>query len=92
MTMMRLKVEKVGEGLHPSELVVSIQTRNGPVSMVVDPEVIYSDDTVSVGWPVGREDNFYLVDLPRETIQGAARVWVGRGELKQVNGKKRARA
>jgi hypothetical protein len=90
--MMRLKVERVGEGLHPSELVVSIQTKQGPVSMVVDPEVIFPDSTVSVGWPVGRDQDFYLVDLPRETVQGAARVWVGSKELKEVNGKKRARA
>ena len=90
--MMRLKVERIGEGLHPSELVVSIKTRHGLVSMVVDPEVIFPDDTVSVGWPVGRESGFYLVDLPRETVQGAARVWVGSTELKQVNGKKRVRA
>jgi len=90
--MMRLKVEKVGEGLHPSELVVSVQTRHGPVSMIIDPGVIYPDDTVSVGWPVGRENDFYLIELPRETVQGAARVWVGSAELKHVNGKKRARA
>lgn len=90
--MMRLKVEKIGEGLHPSELVVSVQTRTGPVSMVVDPQIIFEDGTVAVGWPVGKEKDFYLVDLPRETVQGAARVWVGPGELIEVNGKKRARA
>jgi hypothetical protein len=79
--MMRLKVEKVGEGLHPSELVLSIHTRAGPVSMVVDPTVILPDNTVSIGWPVGRDGGFYLVELPRETMHGSWRVWVAANEL-----------
>jgi hypothetical protein len=65
--MMRLKVEKIEEGLHPSELVISIQTRDGPVSLVIDPSAIFPDDTVTIGWPVGRDEDFYLVEIaPRD--------------------------
>jgi hypothetical protein len=78
---MRLRVERIGEGLHPSETVVSVQTRNGPVSMVVDLDVILPDNTVRIGWPVGLEDDYYLVELPRETVLGAWRVWVAKNEL-----------
>jgi hypothetical protein len=79
--MMRLKIARIGEGLHPREAVVSVQTRTGPISMVVDPTVILPDDTVSIGWPVGREDDFFLVELPRETMHGSWRVWVAANEL-----------
>jgi hypothetical protein len=88
--MMRLKVEKIGEGLHPSETVVAIQTKDGPVSLIVDAQVILSDSTVNIGWPVGRENDFYLVELPRETVQGSWRVWVDENELKQTEDRKRA--
>jgi hypothetical protein len=90
--MMRLKVEKVGEGLHPSELVVSVQTKDGPVLMIVDPGLISPDGTVNIGWPVGKKNDYFLVELPRETVQGAGRVWVAANELTQAQEKKRARA
>lgn len=88
--MMRLKVEKVGEGLHPSETVVSVQTKDGPVSMVIDPHAISADGTVSIGWPVGKHEDFFLVELPRETVQGAWRVWVASQQLEQSDERKRA--
>src|SRR5216683_2802351 len=34
--MMRLKVEKISEGLHPSEIVVSVNGKDGPVSLVLE--------------------------------------------------------
>ena len=88
--MMRLKVARIEEGLHPSELVVSVQTKEGPVSLVLDPATVSSDGTVNIGWPVGKEDEFYLVELPRETFQGSARVWVAEKELRRSEEKKRA--
>jgi hypothetical protein len=83
---MRLKVARMGEGLHPCETVVSVQTKSGPVSMVVDPTVIFPDQTVSIGWPVGREDDYFLVELPRETMHGSWRVWVAGQELENAEG------
>lgn len=87
---MHLRVEKIGEGLHPSELVVSVQTKDGPVSMVIDTNIILSDSTVNIGWPVGKHDDFFLVELPRETVQGSWRVWVAANELKQSDEHRRA--
>ena len=88
--MMRLKVEKVREGLHPNELVVAVKTKDGPVPMVVDSNVILPDGTVSIGWPVSRDADFFLVELPRETAQGSWRVWVAEQKLRRAEDRKRA--
>jgi hypothetical protein len=92
MTMMRLKVERQGEGLHPNEAVVAVNTKDGPVMMVVDATIIFPDDTVVIGWPVARDQNAaqYLVELPRETENGAWRVWVPEKELRDDDERKRA--
>jgi hypothetical protein len=34
-----------------------------------------------VGWPVSKQGDLALVELPRETHTGAWRVWVRRDEL-----------
>ena len=78
--MMRLKVKQLGEGLHPSEMFVSVETRDGPQDLAVDPSSIQGS-TVSVGWPVGRQGGYLLVELPRPTSDGARRVWVSNEEL-----------
>lgn len=78
--MMRLKVERVGDGLHPSEIVVSVRTKTGPEEVVVDPRSI-RDSSLSVGWPVGREGTFLLVELPRPTARGTKRIWVSKDDL-----------
>ncbi len=78
--MMRLKVTPLGEGLHPSETFVSVQTRDGTQDLVVNPSSIHSS-TVAVGWPVGREGTYLLVELPVPTSLGSQRVWVSKDEL-----------
>jgi hypothetical protein len=78
--MMRLKVKHLGKGLHPSEVFVSVETRDGPQDLVVDPRSIHGS-SLPVGWPVAREGAFWLVELPRPTSLGSRRVWVGKGEL-----------
>jgi hypothetical protein len=92
MTMMRLKVEKQGEGLHPNEAVVAVNSIDGPVIMVVDPTIIFPDDSVTIGWPVARNSELsqFLVELPRETENGSWRVWVPEKELVQDDERKRA--
>jgi hypothetical protein len=80
MSMMRLRVEKIGEGLHPSELVISVETRSGPEEAIIHPTSL-QDDSVNIGWPVGREGNYFLVELPRPTISGTSRVWVSKDAL-----------
>ena len=78
--MMRLKVKRLGEGLHPSELFVSVETRDGPQDLIVDPSSI-SKNSLTVGWPVAKEDGYLLVELPTPTSLGAQRVWVSKDEL-----------
>lgn len=81
--MMRLKVETLGEGLHPSEVVVGIHTRSGQEEMVVNPTSV-KDDKVKIGWPVGKDGEFLLVELPRTTARGASRVWVAKDQLDEM--------
>jgi hypothetical protein len=90
MGMMRLKVARIEEGLHPSELIVSVETKTGPVSLIVDSDSLLPGDTIGVGWPVGREADYYLVELPRETLAGSSRVWVQEKELEGGEERKRA--
>lgn len=80
LSMMHLKVEKIGEGLHPSEFVVAVHTRSGSEELVIDPHSLESD-TIAIGWPVGTEDGYRLVELPRPTARGVRRVWVSKDDL-----------
>jgi hypothetical protein len=78
--MMLLKIKKLGEGLHPSETFVSVETRNGPEQVAVDAKSL-RNGTLPIGWPVGKTGGFLLVELPRPTVSGARRVWVRKEEL-----------
>ena len=72
---MRVKVEEIGTGQHPSEKVVKIETTEGPESLIVDERSI-EHQSLDVGFPVGRHNGHLLVELPRETFRGAWRVWI----------------
>jgi hypothetical protein len=78
--MMLLKIKRLGEGLHPSETFVSVETRNGPEQLAVDAKSL-RNGTLLIGWPVGKDGGFLLVELPRPTASGARRVWVRKEEL-----------
>jgi hypothetical protein len=79
--MMRVMVREIGPGLHPSEVVVEVQTAGGPERLVVDREAI-SDKTLFVGWrPLGEKNGQLLVELPNETMTGTWRVWVRRRDI-----------
>jgi hypothetical protein len=78
--MMLLKIKILGEGLHPSEAFVSIETKNGPEQVAVDAKSL-RNGTLPIGWPVGKTAGFLLVELPRPTVSGARRVWVRKEEL-----------
>ena len=80
MAMMRLIVEEVGQGLHPSEAVVAVKTADGVQRLVVSSRSIQKG-TISVGWPLGEKEDAILVELPRETQSGAWRVWVPKNQL-----------
>jgi hypothetical protein len=87
--MMRLKVEKISEGLHPSEAIVSVRTSSGSERVVVSSRSI-EGDTIPVGWPLGKTEQLTLIELPRETETGAWRVWVPSGELIEAEERMRA--
>jgi hypothetical protein len=87
--MMRLKVEKVSDGLHPSEAIVSVKTSNGSERIVVSTRSIESG-SIPVGWPLGIQGETTLVELPRETESGAWRIWVPSDQLVEIQERMRA--
>lgn len=78
--MMRVKVEVVGDGLHPSEVVVSVRTTEGLERLVVDRRSLSGNQSLEVGYPIDSRDDLFLVELPRETTTGSWRVWVNASE------------
>lgn len=74
--MARIKVRQVGNGLHPSEVVVEVRAAEGERERLVVDRRSLRDDTLGVGYPVGQDHDRLLVELPRETQRGLWRVWV----------------
>jgi len=77
---MRLLVEEVGSGLHPSEAVVIVKTAKGQERLIVSKRSI-SNGSIEVGWPLREDGDDLLIELPRETQAGAWRVWVNRTQI-----------
>lgn len=77
---MRVKVKEIGESLHPSEVIVQVNTSNGYENLVVDRRSLASS-SLAVGSPISQDANLWLVELPRETTSGAWRVWVPKDSL-----------
>jgi hypothetical protein len=74
---MRLKVQTVGDGQHPSEAVVAFRTADGSQEELIVDRRSIKNDSLRVGYPVGRrEKDQLLIELPRETLRGTSRVWV----------------
>ena len=72
---MRVKIEEVGSGQHPSEKIVKVETIDGPEELVVDRRSIQAH-SLDVGYPVSQCNGHLLVELPRESLRGLWRVWV----------------
>jgi hypothetical protein len=78
---MRLKVIEIGTALHPSEVVVEIRTASGPERLAIDRRSI-QNASIFVGWrALAEKRGQCLIELPRETMSGAWRVWVKRNEI-----------
>lgn len=73
---MRVKVQTVGRGSHPSEVMVSVKTASGGEERLVVHRRALDGDTLDIGYPINQGDDSYLVELPRETLNGSWRVWV----------------
>jgi hypothetical protein len=76
--MLRVKVRKIRDGLHPNEVVVAFDNAEGAQETLVVDRRSLRGDTISVGYPVGSDqgNRRLLVELPRETMRGQWRVWV----------------
>ena len=81
--MYHLQVVTIRDGLHPSEVIVAVNTDQGQVNLVIDRESIV-DELIEVGYPVARREGQLLVELPRETTSGQWRVWVENDAVKEV--------
>ena len=77
---MKVRAEKIGNGMHPSEVVVAVSTTSGKESLVVNSRA-FTDNSLEIGYPVNQEANSFLVELPHETESGAWRVWVDGSEI-----------
>jgi hypothetical protein len=76
MKMSRVNVRRLGEGLHPSEVVVTVVTAEGVEEEVSVHSGSLSGDTLEVGHPISKAQGRVLVELPRETARGFWRLWV----------------
>lgn len=77
---MRVKVKRVGKGLHPNEVVVEVKTTAGTERLVIDKRALHAN-SLSVGAPIQEKQGQALVELPRETMTGSWRVWVKKDKL-----------
>ena len=78
---MFLKVDRIGIGLHASEIIAAVRTRVGVERFIVNKDAIDASDRVDVGEPVGRRGEEFLIELPAETTSGTWRVWVPKSAL-----------
>jgi hypothetical protein len=81
-----IPVREEHPGLHPSEVVVAIRNVDGIDEMATMSRRSVEEGTLDVGWPVGRDDErkAYLVQLGRETHQGAHAVWVPMSDVHEI--------
>jgi hypothetical protein len=80
----RIRVQRVGQGLHPSEVVVAVTTADGAQEEVLVDNQPLQGDALEIGYPIATEDNRMLVELPRETACGSWRLWVPASEVMET--------
>ncbi len=73
---MRLRVDRLGEGPGPGEVVVRVTPMTGPTEQVVVHVTGMVGDTIDVGYPLARSKEQRLIELPRESVSGKWRLWV----------------
>jgi len=77
---MRLRVKDAGEGLDPRERLAEIRSSEGSEYLILD-ESSVKLGSIEVGFPIRVRNGDYLIELPRETVRGAWRVWVPKSEV-----------
>lgn len=84
---MKVKVARIGEGVHPSEVVVAVTTLDGTENLVIAKRS-FDAEGIDVGFPIRADDGRYLIELPRETLSGSWRVWVNSDQILDNEGVK----
>ncbi len=79
--MYRVKVRTVGAGQHPSEAVVAVTTADGKQEELIVDKRALEGNTLRIGYPLRSEAGRFLIELPRETMDGSWRVWVRENQL-----------
>ncbi len=75
-----IAVEQIEEGLHPSEFVVTIRTAEGKTEEVAVDRQLVKNSRLKA-YVVGADNDLALVELPRETLSGAWRVWMPKASV-----------
>ena len=77
-----IEVESIEDGLHPSEVAVTVRDAGGRLETIFMGRRQLTDGRfIPIGYPVGRDGDNALVELPRETMRGSWRVWVPAASL-----------
>ncbi len=79
--MPHVRIEQVGKGQHPSEVAVAVPTADGGTEKLIVDRRCIRDDMLDLGYPVGEDNNRWLIELPRESLRGIWRVWTARNAL-----------
>lgn len=74
--MPQVRIERVGEGQHPSEVMVAVRTADGGTEKLIVDQRSIRNGALDVGYPVGEDNGRLLIELPRESVRGFWRVWV----------------
>ena len=83
--MYRVKVQTVGDGQHPSEAVISVNTADGrQEELIVDRRSLEGGGWLRIGYPLRNQAGQFLIELPRETMRGSWRVWVREKEVERA--------
>lgn len=75
-----LRISRSDPGMHRSERLLTIETRDGPEEVFVDDSLVI-DGKLDVSHPVGQQNGHVLVELPRESMRGKWRIWVQQSQL-----------
>ncbi len=73
---MRVRIDTLGEGPGPDEVVIEVKTASGITEQVVVSASTIVQDMIEVGYPIHRLPERILVELPRESVSGRWRLWV----------------
>lgn len=80
---MLIHFERLADSSHPNMAVVTVRTRDGQEELEVSARSI-REDMLDVGCLVGRQGDFYLVEMPQETFRGCWRVWVHKSDVRET--------